>query len=667
MLRIVSFCLFLLLCCFQKIEAQNIKVESFSRLENDITARVNVVKDANDDECALIKMVTTDVDYDVDERIKIEPRVGEIWFYVPQGTKRIIIRHKKLGKLDYTLPETLEAKTTYQIKLPDNIEIIVHADVGGQYLVMNVEPINATVYIDGVLETFTEGVLSKLLKYGKHTYKVEAPMYQSEEGVIDIGNERKKKLVQLKPDFGFVYIKSVPEQDAVIYFDDVLIGKTPLKTNKISKGIHQIRALLPMYQPVLCSVNVVPEQTTTIELQFIANFATIDLSALPEEEIWINNEYKGKGGWKGRLTPGLYTFEARKNAHRSSKKSIELKAGEHKKIVLDASKPIYGSLNVNTNPIDAKVFIDGKEIGLAPNIFNNILIGKRKIEIVKPGCLSKSVEVNIQEGVIQNLNVSLSVGKVITLKSNLKDAEIYLDQKLVGSSPVSTSLTYATHTIMIKSPAKKLTRTVTVNAETPAVLEFNDLLLGEALGRGWYKSGLYFNSVFAATPFGYGHMSIDRRGCIVGHKLYLLYKTHGQKIIQNGGRQLVNAVERMVEYDLETGKDFTLKANDMPFRGDYKLCLYNGKAVVFSSEDKKAYIYEDKKFKMTPYDVKMKEISNKVTTAVSGSFPWHVFQPKRGESIGARVRFEEMFTGKGFYVVVVTDDGRTQPCYFYVP
>lgn len=163
MLRTISLYLLLFLCCSLKIEAQNIKVESFTLLENDITARVNVVRDANDDECALIKMVTTDVGYNLDEGLKREPRVGEIWFYVPQGTKRIVIRHQKLGKLVYALPETLKAKTTYQIKLPSNVEIIVHEDVGGQYLVMNVQPTDALVYIDEVLETTKAGALSKML------------------------------------------------------------------------------------------------------------------------------------------------------------------------------------------------------------------------------------------------------------------------------------------------------------------------------------------------------------------------------------------------------------------------------------------------------------------------------------------------------------------------
>jgi len=191
--------------CTAMMWGQNIRVESFKRVDNDITARTSVVLDANDDECALIKMVTTDTDYNVDGYIKRrDDRVGELWFYVPQGTKQIVIRHKRLGKLVYPLPEVLKSKVTYQITLPDNVEIIVHEDAGGQYLVMKVEPAESTVYIDGIAETLNGGLLQKFLGYGTHTYRVEAPMYQTMEGKLEIADARKDMTVSLLPDYGFV-------------------------------------------------------------------------------------------------------------------------------------------------------------------------------------------------------------------------------------------------------------------------------------------------------------------------------------------------------------------------------------------------------------------------------------------------------------------------------
>lgn len=254
----VSDCpFFLFFFCLLKVGEQNIKVESFTKLDDDITARINVVKDNNNDECALIKMLTTDSDYIVDNVLKRESRVGEIWFYVPKGTKRLIIRHEKLGKLVYNLPETLQAKTTYQIKLPDNVEIIVHEDVGGQYLIMNVEPATDTmIYIDGTPEVLNNGLLQKMLKYGRHTYRVEAPLYKPTEGEVTIGKERKELNIKLTPNFGFVQFTSEPETGATSYVDGQLIGKTPVTTGKLEKGKHTIKAMSPMYAPITQEVTV---------------------------------------------------------------------------------------------------------------------------------------------------------------------------------------------------------------------------------------------------------------------------------------------------------------------------------------------------------------------------------------------------------------------------
>lgn len=420
MLRIVSLCLVLFLCCSQRIEAQNIKVESFSRLENDITARVNVVKDANDDDCALIKMVTTDVEYNVDEGLKREPRVGEIWFYVPQGTKRIVIRHQKLGKLVYALPEILKAKTTYQIKLPDNIEIIVHEDVGGQYLVMNVHPTDAVVYIDGLPEVLNNGILQKMLKYGRHTYRVEAPLYLPVESEVLIEKERKSLKVNLAPDFGFIRFKSTPEAGASIYVDGKLIGKTPITTGKLVKGKHSVKAILPMYAPVSKDVMVEAGQTSDLAFNMSANFAQITLST-PAGEIWVNGERKGTNNWSGRLMAGFYKLETRKPGCRPFITSVELTVGEKRTLALQAPEPMKGTLNASSNETEAIVKIDNQEVGTTPNVFE-VLEGKHLIEFSKTGWESITYEILIEEGKVLNLMGVLKKNPVVN-NSILKNKE----------------------------------------------------------------------------------------------------------------------------------------------------------------------------------------------------------------------------------------------------
>lgn len=275
MYRIVSFCL-LLFCSFE-IGAQNIKVESFTRLETDITARVNVVRDANDDECALIKMVTTDVNYDMDESLKRESRVGEIWFYVPQGTKRIVIRHQKLGKLVYALPETLKAKTTYQIKLPSNVEIIVHEDAGGQYVVMSVQPSDASVYVDDILEATNGGNFSRMLKYGDHTYRVEHPLYETKSGTFTVKNKKEQIEIKLVPAYGYLSFTSTPA-NAEITINGKILGRTPFKSEALREGTYRVKTSLSSYSEDEREVTVVRGQTSDISIPLSATFGYMEVN-----------------------------------------------------------------------------------------------------------------------------------------------------------------------------------------------------------------------------------------------------------------------------------------------------------------------------------------------------------------------------------------------------
>ena len=105
------------------LAAQHIAVKSFRVLENDLDARVNFPrKDQNGDVCALIKAVTTETGFDWDGDqlgiVKTLQKKGEIWIYVPFGTKRITIKHAVFGILrGYTYPLEIKEAAVYEIVL----------------------------------------------------------------------------------------------------------------------------------------------------------------------------------------------------------------------------------------------------------------------------------------------------------------------------------------------------------------------------------------------------------------------------------------------------------------------------------------------------------------------------------------------------------------------
>lgn len=521
MFRIVSFCLFL--SCFLRIGAQNIKVESFIRVENDLTARVNVVRDANDDECALIKMETTVVDYNMDESLKRDDsRPGEIWFYVPQGTKRIVIRHQKLGKLVYALPETLKAKTTYKIELSsNNVEIIMHEDAGGQYVVMSVQPSDASVYIDDILEVTNGGNFSRMLRYGDHIYRVEHPLYETKSGAFTVKNKKEQIEIKLVPaygylsftstpanaeitvngkilgrtpfksealregtyrvktslssysederevtvvrgqtsdiaiplsaTFGYIEVNTVPEQGADVYVNGMKVGKTPYRSDKLSEGICRVKVVQSMYSPQEKEVQIAKGQTQQVAFDMSATFAEVIIRAeSPQAEIYVNDQKKGIGEWKGRLTEGIYLLKSHMDSHRDGVKSVEIKSGINQEVTIPAPTARYGTLNVSSNPIGGVVKIDGKTVGRTPEVISNVLIGERKIEIQKEGCATFEQIVTIEEGKVKELKVSLAQWKEICIEA-FEPVDIEIDGTSYSKTPFQGILSYGEHILKAKN------------------------------------------------------------------------------------------------------------------------------------------------------------------------------------------------------------------------
>ena len=80
------------------------KVSGFKVLPNDISAFITPVRDLNGDACALVKVVAQK-EFAFSSPLGIVKRkneVGEIWLYLPHGTKLLTIKHPRWGVLrDY--------------------------------------------------------------------------------------------------------------------------------------------------------------------------------------------------------------------------------------------------------------------------------------------------------------------------------------------------------------------------------------------------------------------------------------------------------------------------------------------------------------------------------------------------------------------------------------
>lgn len=108
---------------FAQTDSSDFYVQSFKKLEWDLDARSNYpMLDQNNRKAALIKVVIPDSGFDFDVGIMgvvgVKQEVGEIWVYVPEGVRKMTIRHKGYGIIrDYEFGCPIESASVYELVL----------------------------------------------------------------------------------------------------------------------------------------------------------------------------------------------------------------------------------------------------------------------------------------------------------------------------------------------------------------------------------------------------------------------------------------------------------------------------------------------------------------------------------------------------------------------
>jgi len=431
-------------------------------------ARLNETakKDFNGEPSAIIKVVTTQTGFTFDcgsiGIVKTINKPSEIWVYVPHGAKRISIFHEKLGQIrDWMFTEPIEKSTVYELVLTTGKVITtVEETIENQWLVINTEPADASVYLNDLF--VKSGTYQTKLKPGSYTYRVEAPLYHTEAGKVEITDTKKEITANLKPAFGFISVSSEPEKEAKVIIDGkALTTNTPCKTEGLASGEHTVQVIKEMYQPSTQKVTITDGQTTPVNFKLQPNFAELNITTSTEATLYVNNEQKATGNWNGRLNPGVYSLEARLDKHRPAKQDIELAAGDVKTVNLQPT-PIYGSLDIISTPVGATISINGKDYGTTPNTVSKLLIGDYTIKLRKEGYANVSKITTILEGKSVEVNETLANGRSVTINSTSIGATLYIDGNACDITPYNGSLTFGNHTLSIEKDGKKAEKTVII-------------------------------------------------------------------------------------------------------------------------------------------------------------------------------------------------------------
>ena len=406
-----------------------------------------------------------------------------------------------------------------------------------QYLLMEVEPKNSTVVIDGKNYVPNEyGEISTMMNNGSYSYSVSAKDYHEEKGEFIVSGKKVELKVKLRPAFGWLKVPSTGKlQGASIYIDGNLVGKTPITSNKLSSGEHTVSIVRSLYKTHVAKVVIEDNKTLDYAPELIPNFANVTLTSGKESDkfqIYVNGKQKGYSPWSGDLEAGPYIFEARKTGYRPSSLSKTIEATPAKQSYeITAPTPIYGLLDVNTTPANAEVSVDGVVVGKTP-LTHKVVVGNHVVSISKEGFEIVKQSITIEENKPKKLNLSLNVKKTTSYSSSDSSSDsssnskyclvkyvsnsaiVYVNGQYKGYANRSYHLNYGNNYVVVMHNGSYYGRTFYVSGASGAVMNMagapkvNSIYSPNSSSKSTYKpssgykSSSYKSSSYSSSVYG---------------------------------------------------------------------------------------------------------------------------------------------------------------------
>ena len=376
----------LLLFVFMQLNAsiaQELSVKAFVLAPTDITAQTEGRKDLNGDACALVKISFVGDVADVEGNV-IKPLVkrnNETWAFMTQESRQMKVVTKDYLPLmvtfgDYGI-EKLQGNRTYVLTLTKPSGVQEPVDAGGNFYAISVQPKDAKVTIDGVLQaSSSDGEYSAMLAYGSHTYKVEAGGYISKSGSFTIGKGDMTPIsVSLVSALATLSV-SCPTPAVFLYVDKKSVGSLPWN-GSLKEGMHLLEVRKDGYRSQQKTIQLAQQQKLDVAFDALSAIqGNLSVNFKPfGSDVYVDGVKVGQSPrvFNGVLV-GNHNVEIRKSGYSTSRQTVMISEGQ--------TASISGSLTSSASSSNANVLSSGSS-SLSDNTLTIPVKNGINIEMVK--------------------------------------------------------------------------------------------------------------------------------------------------------------------------------------------------------------------------------------------------------------------------------------------
>ncbi|MEI6646608.1 MAG: PEGA domain-containing protein [bacterium] len=248
-------------------------------------------------------------------------------------------------------------------------------------------------------------------------------------------------------------LSSIPSE-AEISIDHIKIGSTPQVLTNIAPGLHLIHISKKGFRPVIETIAIKKDMTQAraFTLDPVAGLALVT-SKPAGAEISYNNASLGQTPLLlTTLSPGTHRLTLTLPGFQS--KNVDLVIADRTPIKLEVDlMSASGTLNIETVPAEAEVFINGISRGKTPTTIERIPEGSVNIEIKLAGYEPHARQVSLAAGEVQKINLAMKpLPGSIQIVSIPSEARVYINDEFKGMTPYTNKVQWGTYRIRVERP-----------------------------------------------------------------------------------------------------------------------------------------------------------------------------------------------------------------------
>ncbi|MDD2386386.1 MAG: PEGA domain-containing protein [Bacteroidales bacterium] len=242
----------------------------------------------------------------------------------------------------------------------------------------------------------------------------------------------------------FVVIETKPN-GAQVYINNQLKGVSPL-TVPLLEGEYNCRIEMALYKTE--DFNFTLEAGNTFKINKILSeldiYGKIKIHTNLEGEIYIDNEKISSGSYEGRLIEGLHIIKIQADNHKSYTKEILVIANKEYTIEQTLERKL-SVISVQSEPLGASIFIDDEFVGTTPKFVRDVFVGEREISIEKQGYATHKEQITVEYDKTKEFVFRLKAAKQFSINTKPQGADVYVNNILIGQSPIEFELDYTKH------------------------------------------------------------------------------------------------------------------------------------------------------------------------------------------------------------------------------